>query len=37
MDGWLDVVKLLLTIVVIFGLIIGMQNWFLPKIGLKLD
>jgi|GEM_PF-4629787 len=37
MNGWLDVVKLLVTVAAIFGLIIVAQNWFLPKIGIKLD
>ncbi len=37
MEGWLDVLKLLATIAVIFGLIIFAQKWTCTKKGIGLD
>ncbi|VAW41734.1 hypothetical protein MNBD_DELTA03-1341 [hydrothermal vent metagenome] len=33
MNGWQDVLKLLLTIVAVFVVILGLQKWMSPKMG----
>lgn len=37
MDGWQDVLKLLLTIVAVFVVILGLQKWVAPKMGVGCD